>query len=260
MFVLPKKKSGSMRKKTMEHACNVHEMKKRTKKMLDRLPPSLQQHILLEWVSPESVFILAGGSAAVRQCIFDSASSASASYRAADGEVLSDPCIDWFRENGVPLRLWMEKRETSPIMLHGYLIPGTTQYFANGKKHRDNDLPAIVHSDGSQKWYQDGECHRDGDLPACVEADGTQEWYQNGECHRDDDLPAVVYAAGHRVWYQRGQMHRLGNPAYLREDGGQIWCVHGRWLFFHSAVYALWSTVTKRSWRPCLFFLETFFS
>ncbi len=47
--------------------------------------------------------------------------------------------------------------------------------------HRDNDLPAVILSNGTQKWFQNGKVHRDNDLPAIIWSDGTQEWYQNGK-------------------------------------------------------------------------------
>jgi len=63
-------------------------------------------------------------------------------------------------------------------------------WYQNGKCHRDGDMPAVIHSDGSQEWYRNGELHRGGDQPAIVRNYGSQEWYQNGKLHRDGDLPA----------------------------------------------------------------------
>ncbi len=48
------------------------------------------------------------------------------------------------------------------------------------KKHRDNDLPAIISSTGTQWWFQYGKKHRDNDLPAIIRTDGKQAWYKNG--------------------------------------------------------------------------------
>ena len=58
-------------------------------------------------------------------------------------------------------------------------------------EHRDNDLPAEIRKDGTQKWFKDGKLHRDNDLPAIIWADGDQEWWVNGEQynpHRDLQL------------------------------------------------------------------------
>src|SRR5690349_12346430 len=35
-----------------------------------------------------------------------------------------------------------------------------------GQLHRDNDLPAVIKANGTQKWYTRGQLHRDNDLPA----------------------------------------------------------------------------------------------
>ncbi len=43
---------------------------------------------------------------------------------------------------------------------------GNTYYFKLGKFHRDDDLPAIIHANGTQAWYKEGTMHRDGDQPA----------------------------------------------------------------------------------------------
>jgi hypothetical protein len=107
---------------------------------------------------------------------------------------------------------------------------GTTRWRnANGKLHRDGDLPAVVWANGSQEWYQHGLCHRDGDLPAAVWPDRLQAWYHHGQLHRDGDLPAVVWSDGHQEWYQRGLRHRDGDlPAAVWRDGHQEWWKHGK--------------------------------
>jgi hypothetical protein len=78
--------------------------------------------------------------------------------------------------------------------------------FCNEKSqwHRDNDLPAIIWSDGSQFWYVNGEIHRDNDLPAIIYANGHKEWWVNGKLHRDNGLPAVIYSNGRQEWCVNG--------------------------------------------------------
>ena len=39
---------------------------------------------------------------------------------------------------------------------------------SDGKRHRDNDLPAVIDSNGAQIWYRNGLRHRDNDLPAVI--------------------------------------------------------------------------------------------
>src|SRR3989344_2097281 len=63
-----------------------------------------------------------------------------------------------------------------------YIFWHETQiWYKNGKRHRENDKPAVVWSDGTQEWYKNGQLHRENDKPATVWSDGTQEWYKNGK-------------------------------------------------------------------------------
>lgn len=184
--------------------------------MLDRLPLSLQQYLLLEWLSPESVFVLAGVSVGVRCDILESSSSSSSStpsssssgsffYRAAEGEILSDPCVHWFSTNGLPLRLWSHCVRINCGQLFRPFCFRKTEHRTNGKLHSENDLPAEIWSDGAQVWYRHGKRHRDGDLPALVGSSmGAQAWYQNGKLHRDGDRPAIVHSDGLLEWWRDG--------------------------------------------------------
>ena len=56
----------------------------------------------------------------------------------------------------------------------------TTQWYRDGKLHRDEDKPAVVWADGSKVWYREGNLHRDGDEPAIVWANGAKEWFRDG--------------------------------------------------------------------------------
>jgi hypothetical protein len=87
---------------------------------------------------------------------------------------------------------------------------------ADGRLHRDNDLPAIVFPDGGRWWYQHGKLHRDGDLPAAVDDDGPQVWYQHGRLHRSHDLPAVVWADGRQEWWVDGVRQTPADRAQTR--------------------------------------------
>lgn len=66
--------------------------------------------------------------------------------------------------------------------------------------HRDGDLPAVVHHDGTQEWYMYGLRHRDKGQPAYIGADGTRAWFRAGSYHRPDGLPAITYADGRCVY------------------------------------------------------------
>ena len=102
-------------------------------------------------------------------------------------------------------------------------------YDADYNLHRDNDLPAVVDSNGDQFWWQHGQLHRDDGQPAFVEANGDQFWYQHGQCHRDGDRPAIVRADGDQFWYQHGQRHRDGGrPAVVWGNGFMEWWVDSK--------------------------------
>ena len=51
-------------------------------------------------------------------------------------------------------------------------------YNSKNQLHRDNDLPAIIASDGSQSWFQNGEEHRKRDKPAYINSDMYKAYYK----------------------------------------------------------------------------------
>ena len=51
---------------------------------------------------------------------------------------------------------------------------------ANGQRHRDGDLPAMIRTDGSVFYYKDGNLHRDDNLPAVICANGRVEYWVKG--------------------------------------------------------------------------------
>ena len=83
---------------------------------------------------------------------------------------------------------------------------GSELWYKDGKLHRDNDLPAITHTDSRKGWYQNGLLHRDGDLPA-ITSDNSSRWYKDGELHRDNDLPAIIDSYGNREYWVRGNLY-----------------------------------------------------
>jgi len=97
----------------------------------------------------------------------------------------------------------------------------------DGLLHRDNDLPAIVHSEGTKEWYQHGKVHRENDKPAKIFADGDQYWFINNELHRDNGPAIIKYNGDSKHWYQRGKYHRDDGPALELSDGTKIWYQHG---------------------------------
>jgi hypothetical protein len=103
---------------------------------------------------------------------------------------------------------------------------GTQEWFdADGKLHRDGDLPAKVAPHGNY-WFRHGKLHRDGDLPAVVWHGRHTCWFKDGLQHRDGDLPAVTWADGTQIWYRHGRRHRSHDlPAVVWADGRQEWWV-----------------------------------
>ena len=57
---------------------------------------------------------------------------------------------------------------------------GTTDWFLNGRRHRENDLPAIEWANGTNQWWVDHKLHREDGFPAIEWADGSKEWWVNG--------------------------------------------------------------------------------
>ncbi len=88
---------------------------------------------------------------------------------------------------------------------------GTTRWFVNGLRHRE-DGPAVIYEGGGKQWYINGELHRE-DGPAVVHADGTKCWYVNGKLHREDG-PAVVHADGRKEWYINGERLLLSSKKH----------------------------------------------
>ena len=43
-------------------------------------------------------------------------------------------------------------------------------------------------------WYKNGKRHRDNDQPAVIFYHGTRHWYKNGKRHRDNNQPTVIFS------------------------------------------------------------------
>jgi hypothetical protein len=76
-------------------------------------------------------------------------------------------------------------------------------YNKNGELHRDNDLPAIIYTNGSKGWYKNGNLHREDDLPAMI-GNGEEYWFKEGRLHRDNDLPALTRPNGTQLYFKYG--------------------------------------------------------
>ena len=103
--------------------------------------------------------------------------------------------------------------------LYSYLVIeyGDKYWYQNGNLHREEDLPAIEYTDGSQQWYKEGKLHREGDLPSVYYADGTKGWYKEGKLHREGGLPAIEWNGGDKEWYYEGEKLKVNcNEEALR--------------------------------------------
>lgn len=85
-----------------------------------------------------------------------------------------------------------------------YIIHDCHIYYTNGLRHRDNDLPAVIYSNGSQEWWFNGQLHRDNDKPA-IDQFKYKKWIVNGKLHRNNTQPAVVYLGGVKEWWIDGK-------------------------------------------------------
>jgi hypothetical protein len=58
---------------------------------------------------------------------------------------------------------------------------GRTEYWVDGKLHRDGGLPAVEYTSGKKEYWVDDKLHRDGGLPAVEYTDGTKEYWVRGK-------------------------------------------------------------------------------
>lgn len=191
--------------------------------MLDDLPQSLLQCLLLEWISPKSVFAVVRVSAACRRCVLQQ-SPRTLTYRAKDGEILPKYCVRWFGVHRVNLRLWT----TTTVRMERHRK--ITETFANGKLHSENGRPAVVdkYPSGSTRrtlseWWWHGKIHRGGDKAAFIASNGTKTtkiWFKYGKIHRRRDEPAVLWEDGTKEYVRHGKRHRRHDkPAVIWRDG-----------------------------------------
>jgi len=71
----------------------------------------------------------------------------------------------------------IDKREYSYNLDISYNV---RNWYKNGKLHRERDLPATIHNNGSMFYLKDNQFHRDNNKPAIIHNDGRLSWYENG--------------------------------------------------------------------------------
>ena len=75
-----------------------------------------------------------------------------------------------------------------------YLVKETKEgkmYFLNGLFHRDDDLPAVIWSDGAKYWYQNGLHHRING-PAIIYSNKEKYYYINGKKYSEEDYHKII--------------------------------------------------------------------
>jgi len=100
-----------------------------------------------------------------------------------------------------------------------------------GRLHSFNDEPAVTWKNGSKAWYEHGKKHRDNDMPAVInvvcDTIQAKEWYQNDLLHRDGDKPSKI-SFGDKYFYSHGLLHRDNDlPAVIRKNGEREFYVYG---------------------------------
>ena len=107
---------------------------------------------------------------------------------------------------------------------------GRVIWTKRGECHRGFDKPA-KYDDNIKEWWWYGSKHREDDKPAVEHSNGAKEWYHKGKRHREDDKPAMISATGDQYWYENDFLHRVGGPAVILGAAGggkQGWYRHGK--------------------------------
>lgn len=93
---------------------------------------------------------------------------------------------------------------------------GVERYYIRGAYGRVDDLPSIIHPDGTRIWFKEnpkrglmGQSasyeHREGDKPAVIRANGDQVFFKFGKLHRDGVEPAVILFGVGLKWFRHGE-------------------------------------------------------
>jgi hypothetical protein len=81
--------------------------------------------------------------------------------------------------------------------------------------YRDNDLPVVIWSNGTDTWFIGENLHRDNDKPAKIWLNGTKEWFKNGKRHREGNNPAIIFNNGRKEWYKNDKHYNNFKLNYL---------------------------------------------
>jgi hypothetical protein len=122
------------------------------------------------------------------------------------------------------------QRSQTHYNIHGFIhrsdsdmpaILGThaIKYYLLDHPHRENNMPAIILTEGCLFYFVRGVLHTDDKhIPAVVYPGSTVIFYKNNQIHRDDDLPALI-DSNFCAWFQNGVCHRdFDRPAHIQLD------------------------------------------
>ncbi|RTK96151.1 MAG: hypothetical protein EKK64_04940 [Neisseriaceae bacterium] len=130
---------------------------------------------------------------------------------------------------------------------HAYRDMWGKVWYVNGKRHRRNDLPAVVKNDGSQEWYYTGKRHRENGPAVIIPKNGIIEyWYDGTQIYYDEEektyyldfkkqvlhsfgnKPTRIHPNGTKEWYYMGVLHRGDGPAVIYPNGDCEWWRYGK--------------------------------
>lgn len=107
-----------------------------------------------------------------------------------------------------------------------------SEWYRNGKLHRENDLPARLITDDNEQptleaYFYNGKFHRENDEPAYIVTNCYKIWYNHG------DIQHILWNDGAEKWFKNGLLHREGGlPALIHADGTNEYFEYGRKLLF----------------------------
>jgi hypothetical protein len=119
-----------------------------------------------------------------------------------------DKSVSYYKNNN-------RHREDGPAIIQ---VNGNQEWWLNGIRHRE-DGPAILSNNGEyEQWFLYDKRHRDNDLPAIINTkNSVKEWWFNGQRHRVGG-PAFISDSETSYW-KNGLCHRLNAPALkMREN------------------------------------------
>lgn len=107
----------------------------------------------------------------------------------------------FLHKKNYPAQLLFSGNDDNKIIL-------SKSYYKNGKKHRNDDKPAVISFPNCYEYYKEGLLYGDGDNPAVLE-DRFSKYYKEGLLRRDGDLPAIIHKNGSVEYYKYGIPYRI---------------------------------------------------